>query len=74
MPLMLEALSPIEAAIHSKFLPALLGVESIDGNFRSLVSNGVKQAGIGIIEPTTTADVLYSSSFSKMNLLFEAML
>ena len=74
MPLASKGLSPVEAAIHLKFLPALLGVVSIDDDFRSLLSNGVKQAGIGIKDPTTTADDLYSSSCSAMNLLVEAML
>ena len=74
MPLASEVLSPVEAAVCSKFLPALLGVQSIDDDFRSLLSNGVKQAGIGIKDPTTTADALYSSSCSATNLLVEAML
>ena len=74
MPLASEVLSPVEAAIHSKFLPALLGVDFIDDDFRSLPCNGVKQAGIGIKDPTTTSDVLYSSSCSAMTLLVEAML
>ena len=74
MPLTSEVLFSIEAAICSKFLPALLGVDSIDDDFRSLLCNGVKQAGIGIKDPTTTADALYSSSCSATNLLVEAML
>ena len=74
MPLASEVLSPVEAVIHSKFLPAPLGFESIDDNFRSLLPNGVKQAGIGITDPAATADVLYSSSCSAMNLVVETML
>ena len=69
-----EVLSLVEAAIHSKFQPAHLDVETINDNFRSLLSNGVKQAGIGIKDPTTTADVLYLSACSAMNLLVKAML
>ena len=71
MPLASEALSPDEAAIHSKFLPALLGIEPIDDNIRSFLSNGVKHAGNGISNTTTTSDILYSSSCSAMNLLVE---
>ena len=74
MPSLSEALSPVEAAICSKFLPTLLVVESTDDDFRSLLSNGVKQAGIGIKDQTTTADVVYSSLFFAMSLLVEAML
>ena len=58
----------------SKFLPALQKVDSIDDDFKSLSCNGVKQAGIGIKDPTTTADVPYSSSWSTMSLFVEAML
>ena len=74
MPSVSEALSLAEAAIHSKFLPALLRVDSIDDDFRLLLCNGVKQAGIEIKDPTTTADALYSSPCSASKLLVEAML
>ena len=74
MPSLSEALSLVEAVICSKFLPTLLVVESTDDDFRSLLSNGVKQAGIGIKDQTTTADVVNSSSFSATNFVVEAML
>ena len=74
MSLASNALSPVEAAIHSKFLPALLGVESIDVNFRSLLNNRVKQEGIVIRDPTQTDDIPCSYSCSATNLLVDAIL
>ena len=39
--------APLEAAIRSKFIPALLGIKSweVDGSYRELLTQGVKQGG-----------------------------
>ena len=40
--------SPLEVAIRSKFIPALLGIKSweVDGGYRELLTHGVKQGGL----------------------------
>ena len=69
MPPALKVLSTVEAAICSKFLPALQGDESINDT-----TDYFSATGIGIRDPTSTADVLYSSLFSEWNLFVNAML
>ncbi|KAL7461468.1 hypothetical protein ACHAXS_001898, partial [Conticribra weissflogii] len=60
-----QALAPVEAAIRSDFLPALFGGTtpmSIDDDFRRLLGHSVKMGGIGIRDPTKTADRLFEAS------------
>jgi hypothetical protein len=53
---------PVEKAIRSRFLPALLGVDSISAEMRLLMAQGVKQAGLGIRNPVEAADTLFEVS------------
>ncbi len=49
--------APLEVAIKTKFLPALLGIAALDldGEFRELLTHGVKSGGIAIRNPMDTA-------------------
>jgi hypothetical protein len=51
--------APLEVAIRTKFLPALLvlGIvaSDLDGEFRELSTHGVKTGGISFLEPMDTA-------------------
>jgi hypothetical protein len=48
--------SPLEVAIRTKFLPALLGIAALDldGEFWELLTHGVKTGGIAIWNPVDT--------------------
>ena len=49
--------APLEAAIRSKFIPALLGIKSweVDGGYRELLTHGVKQGGLALRNPVDAA-------------------
>ena len=50
--------SPLEAAIRTSFLPALLGIPSsteIDGEYRQLLTHSVRLGGLAIRNPVDTA-------------------
>ena len=63
-------LEPIERAIRDKFLPALLSVETIGAE---MLSNGVKQAGLGVRHPVESADTQFQTSKSACAVLTEAL-
>ena len=42
---------PVEEASENKFLPKILGLESISGRLRKLLDLGEKREGIGILNP-----------------------
>ncbi len=48
---------PLEREIRMSFLPALLGIPptEIDGEYRQLLTHGVKQGGLAIRNPVDTA-------------------
>ncbi|KAL7479282.1 hypothetical protein ACHAW6_005018 [Cyclotella cf. meneghiniana] len=47
------SLTPVEKALHMKFLPAILGADGpIDNELRTLLSNGVKTGGLAIWDLT----------------------
>ena len=60
-----EAFAPLESAIREQFLPALLGEKhAIGDELRLITQLGVKAAGLGILNPVTTAVDNYTSSHS----------
>jgi hypothetical protein len=64
------SLAPVETALRTKFLPAVLGVEGpIDDNLRTLLGNGVKTGGLAIWDPTLAAAALYSTSVEATAML-----
>jgi hypothetical protein len=56
--------APLEMAIRTKFLPALLGIAALDldGEFRELLTHGVKAGGIAIWNPVDTAVHVHATS------------
>ncbi|KAL7474337.1 hypothetical protein ACHAW6_000312, partial [Cyclotella cf. meneghiniana] len=63
-------LAPVENALCTKFLPAVLGIdEPINNELRTLVGNGVKTGGMAIQDPTLAAASLYSTSVEATEML-----
>ena len=66
---------PLEQVIREEFIPALLDVGSdyITHEFREELALSVKQGGLGIRNPTTTADTSYNTSLYACQYLVETM-
>ena len=63
-------LAPVEYALCTKFLPAVLGIDGpIDNDLRTLLRNGVKTGGLAIWDPTLAAASLYSTSIEATDKL-----
>jgi len=58
--------SPLEEVIRTRFLPALLGVPSveIDGDYRQLLTHSVKLGGLAIRNPVNTASSVHKASLA----------
>ena len=58
--------SPLEEVIRMHFLPALLGVPSveIDGDYRQLLTHSVKLGGLAIRNPVDTAPRVHKASLA----------
>jgi hypothetical protein len=56
----------LELEIRTRFLPALLGIPltEIDGEYRQLLTHGVKQGGLAIRYPVDTAPSVHSASLA----------
>ncbi|KAL7488749.1 hypothetical protein ACHAW6_014342 [Cyclotella cf. meneghiniana] len=64
------SLVPVENALHTKFLPAILGIAGpIDDKLRTFLSNGVKTGGMAIQNPTLAAASLYSTAMEATEML-----
>jgi hypothetical protein len=65
----------LEVAIRMKFLPALLGIAALDldGEFRKLMTHGVKTGGITIRNPVDTAVHAHEMSLRAMSHLVTSM-
>ncbi len=64
------SLTPVENALHTKFLPAVLGIDGpIDDKLRTLLGNGVKTGRLAIRDPTLAAASLYSTSVEATEML-----
>ncbi len=68
-------LAPIEHAIRTAFLPAILGPDiTIDDDLRDLLALGVKSGGLAIRDPTRQAEALYHSSREATSYLSDSLL
>jgi hypothetical protein len=58
--------APLEVAIRTKFLPALLGIATsdLDSEFHKLLTHSIKTSGIAIRNPVDTAVHLHQTSLS----------
>ena len=66
---------PVENALRNHFVPALLGDgNEVEHDLRILTSLGVKQAGVGIADPTATADACFAASEAATMALTKALL
>ncbi len=67
--------APLEMAIRTKFLPALLGIAAsdLDGDFRKLLTHGVKTGGIAIRNPVDTAVHVHETSLCATSHLITSM-
>jgi hypothetical protein len=56
--------APLEAEIRTSFLPALLGIPplEIDGEYRQILTHGVKQGGLAIRNPVDIAPSIHLDS------------
>jgi hypothetical protein len=69
------SLAPVEDALRTKFLPAVIGVEGpIDADLRTLLGNGVKNGGLAVRDPTLAAASLYSTSVQATAMLTGTLL
>lgn len=70
-----EAFAPLEQTIRERFLPALVGEKDAPGEaLRLLTRLGVKSAGLGILDPTLTAETNHASSLALTNLATDSLL
>ena len=68
-------LAPIEEALRTHFLPAILGrTDPIDDDLRRLLSLGVKQGGLAIRNPAEGADALFHCSRAATETLVHSLL
>ena len=67
--------APLEAAIRTHFLPALLGVPAaeIDGDYRQLLTHSVKLGGLAIRNPVDTAPSVHKASLAATRHLTESL-
>ena len=66
---------PLEKEIRTSFLPALLGIPptAIDGGYRQLLTQSVKQGGLAIRNPVDTAPCIHSASLAATRYLTESL-
>ena len=69
-----QLFTPIEEAIKSHFLPALIGQEgAVDGDLRALLCLSTRRAGIGVYDPVATATPGYQASSEGCVLLVRTL-
>ncbi len=68
--------APLESEIWTSFLSALLGIPStkIDGEYRQLLTHGVKQGGLAIPNPVDTAPSIHLASLAATRHLTVSLL
>ena len=68
--------TPVEEAIRREFLPALLDIPAgeISAEFRELLGQGVKQAGLGIRNPVDNASHVHAASRDACSYLTETLM
>ena len=69
--------APLEVAIRTKLLPALLvlgiATSDLDGEFRELLTHGVKTGGMAIPNPMDTAVHVHKTSLPATSHLVTSM-
>ena len=67
--------TPLEVVIRTKFLPALLGIDTsdLDSEFRELLTHGVKTGGMAIPNPMDTAVHVHKTSLPATSHLVTSM-
>ncbi len=62
---------PLERELRMSFLPTLLGIPltKIDGGYRQLLTQGVKQGGLAIRNPVDTAPSIHAASLAATRYL-----
>lgn len=66
-------LQPIEESLHQKFIPAITGRPPCSQDFRALLALPVKHGGLGLIDPTSSADHEYDVSKEITSTLVQSM-
>ena len=67
-----EKFIPLEEALVDKFIPQLFGVE-VTLDDRQLFELPVRNAGLGISNPTSTAEVVHKTSVQCTKLLVNSL-
>ena len=68
------AFAPVESAIRSHFIPALLDADSIGDSLRHILALPVKAAGIALPDPTATATHNHAASTAGTTVISAALL
>ena len=68
-------LAPVEAAIKTLLIPALLEmpVDHVKAELCTLLSRGVKAGGMNLRNPETSADCLFQASKEALGVLFASL-
>ena len=69
-----DYMSPVEEALANKFLPELLGIQSISGKLIKLLNLGDKRPGLNIPDPTEVAHKIHQISQVCNKILVESLL
>ena len=69
-----EVFKPIEQALRSYFLPALLGQAEVSDSLRERLKQPVRNGGLGIPNPCETSDPLFEASKEMTTSLTESLL
>ena len=69
-----EYMGPVEEALENKFLPKILGLESISVRLRNLLDLGAKRAELGIPNPTEAGNGSHRTSLACSERLVESLL
>jgi len=70
-----EFFAPVEAAIRTLFIPALLGIQAneVDADLRDILSHSVKNGGMAIRNPVGSAEHVHEASKAATSHLTESI-
>ena len=69
-----DVFKPLEEALRSHFLPALLGQDEVSDRLRERLKQPVRNGGLGIPNPCETADALFEASEAMTSPLTASLL
>ena len=69
-----EYMGPVEEALEKKFLPKILGLDSISGSLMKPLALRSKIEELGILNPTEAADKSHQTSLACIKRLVESLL